>query len=145
TATPSNGEPMRRVGAAARAMLVTAAAQTLNVPESELETSAGTVRHKASGRSLTYGQLVDKAATIPAPDLPTVKLKNPKDFTIIGKRVTGVDVRDIVRGKPMFGIDVTMPGMLYASYVKCPAFGGKATSANLDEIKTQPGVKHAFV
>jgi isoquinoline 1-oxidoreductase beta subunit len=145
TATPSNWMPMRQVGAAARAMLVTAAAQTLSVPESELETSAGVVTHRGSNRRLTYGQLVDKASTLPAPDLATVKLKDPKDFKIIGTRVTGVDVKDIVRGKPMFGIDVSLPGMLYASYVKCPVFAGKVVSANVDEIKSQPGVKHAFV
>src|SRR5262249_2455649 len=145
TATPSNWLPMRQVGAAARAMLVTAAAQTLSVPEAELETSAGSVIHRRSNRKLSYGELADKAASVPAPDLASVKLKDPKDFKIIGTRVTGVDVKDIVRGKPMFGIDVSLPGMLYASYVKCPVFAGKVVSANVDEIKTQPGVKNAFV
>jgi isoquinoline 1-oxidoreductase subunit beta len=145
TATPTNWLPMRQVGAAARAILVTAAAQTWNVPESELETSAGTVRHARSNRTLSYAQLIDKAATLPAPDPASVKLKDPKDFTIIGTRVTGVDVRDIVRGTPMFGIDVSLPGMLYASFVKCPVFAGKVVSANTDDITSLPGVKHAFV
>src|SRR5579885_1262237 len=104
TATPQNWLPMRQVGAAARTMLVAAAAQTWGVPESEIETSAGVAYHLKSNRQLSYGQLVDKAATMTAPDLATVKLKDPKDFKIIGTRVTGVDVKDIVRGKPMFGI-----------------------------------------
>jgi isoquinoline 1-oxidoreductase beta subunit len=145
TATPSNWLPMRRVGAAARAMLVTAAAQTWNVPESELETSAGTVRHKASNRSIPYTQLLDKAATVTAPALDAVKLKDPKDFKIIGTAVRGVDNHAIVTGTPLFGIDVKLPGMLYAVYEKSPVFGAKVASANLDAIKAEPGVKHAFV
>jgi len=145
TATPTNWEPMRRVGAAARAMLVTAAAQMWNVPESQLSTKSGVVFQNGTANKATYGELVAKAASVPAPDLATVKLKDPKDFKIIGTRVTGVDVKDIVRGRTKFGIDMVLPGMLYASYVKCPVFGGKAVKANLDEIKSQPGIKHAFI
>src|SRR5687767_11075235 len=145
TATPQNWLPMRRVGAAARAMLMTAAAQTWNVPESELTTSNGTVIHQASNRRLSYGELTAKAATVTAPNIETVRLKEPKDFTIIGKGVPGVDNRTIVTGKPLYGIDVTLPGMLYAVFDKAPVFGAKVKTANVDDIKKEPGVKHAFV
>jgi isoquinoline 1-oxidoreductase subunit beta len=144
-ATPQNWVPMRQVGAAGRALLIKAASQTWNVPESECSTSAGRVLHSASNRSLGYGELADKAWAMPMPDLATLKFKDPKDYTIIGKPLRQRELPAIVTGKPIFGIDVTRPGMLYAAYEKCGVFGGKVVSANLDEIKKMPGVRHAFV
>jgi isoquinoline 1-oxidoreductase beta subunit len=145
TATPNHWLPMRRVGAAARAMLVTAAAQAWGVAESACETAAGAVHHRPTGRRLGYGELASRAAALPAPDLETVPVKEARDFTIIGTRVPGVDNRKITTGRPLYGIDVTLPGMLYAVFEKCPAFGGKVASANLDEVRGQPGVRHAFI
>jgi isoquinoline 1-oxidoreductase beta subunit len=145
TSTPTNWEPLRRAGAAGRHMLIAAAAQTWNVPAAELTASAGRVVHGASNRSLTYGELATKAAAITPPDLRTVPLKDPKDYTILGKPTPGVDVKAMTMGKPIFSIDFTLPGMLFAVFEKCPVFGGKVVEANLDVIKAQPGVKHAFI
>ena len=141
--TVGNYAPLRRAGATARAMLIEAAAATWGVPAAECTTEAGAVLHAASKRRATYGQLATKAATLTPP--ANAPLKDPKDFKLIGTRVPGVDNQKIVTGSPLFGIDVRLPGMLYATYTKCPVFGGTVVSANLDEVKQRPGVHDAFV
>lgn len=143
--TPLHWDSLRRVGAAGRHMLVAAAAKKWGVAAGECETASGVVHHKASGRSEQYGRLVAGAASLPAPDVKTLTLKNPKDFRIIGQSIGGIDSPLIVEGKPIFGIDVSAPGMRYAVIEKCPVFGGKLVSANLEAIKALRGVRNAFV
>jgi isoquinoline 1-oxidoreductase beta subunit len=140
-----NYDPLRRVGAAGRQMLVAAAAQMWNVAPAECSTEAGVVYHRDSGRSLSYGALAAQAAGMPVPNLARVALKDPKDFKIIGRPIPGVDNAKIVSGQPLFGIDVTVPGMLHAVFQKCPVFGGKLVSANIDAIKALPGIHDAFI
>jgi isoquinoline 1-oxidoreductase beta subunit len=141
--TPANYLPLRRAGATARVMLVQAAAQTWSVPASECTTEGGVVIHRASNRRATYGSLAATAASLTPP--ANAPLKDPKDFKILGTRVPGVDNQKIVTGAPLFGLDVQLPGMMYATYTKCPVFGGTVGSANLGAVKARPGVRDAFV
>jgi isoquinoline 1-oxidoreductase beta subunit len=143
-AASNNWVPMRQVGAAGRQMLIAAAAKKWGVPESECYAAHGRVLNRNTDRSIGYGEIATEAAAMPVPDLKTLKLKEA-NYDIIGKWTPGVDVPDITVGKPVFGIDFTAPGLVYAVYQKCPVFGGKAISANLDEIKKLPGVKDAFI
>src|SRR6185437_14593908 len=126
-------------------MLIEAAARTWEVPAGECETSAGNVRHRQSGRTLTYGALAAKAAALPAPDLQSVTLKDPKDYRIIGKFTGGVDSARVLEGEPLFGIDTVLPGMLYATYEKAPVFGARVVSANTAAVKAVPGVRDVFI
>ena len=145
TSIPMNFDALRRAGATARAMLVAAAAETWNVPADELSTEKSVVRHAKSGRSATYGELAPVAATLPVPNPDGVTLKPKSAFRLLGKRVVGVDNGKIVRGEPLYSIDQRVPGMLYATYTKAPAIGGRAVTANLEHVRTLPGVKHAFI
>jgi isoquinoline 1-oxidoreductase beta subunit len=145
TSIPMNYDTLRRAGATARAMLLAAAAKDWAVPESELSAEKSTVRHAKSGRSATYGELAAVAAALPVPSADRIQLKPKSAFRLLGKRVTGVDNGKIVRGEPLYSIDQRVPGMLFATYTKAPAIGGRALSANLDHVLTLPGVKHAFI
>jgi isoquinoline 1-oxidoreductase beta subunit len=130
---------LREAGATARAMLVTAAAQTGGVPENAVTTDKGEVIHQASRRRLKYGALVDKAAALPVPK--TVSLKDPKQFKLLGQSLPRLDVPEKVNGTAVFGLDVKLPGLLTARVVRCPVFGGKVASFNADKAKAVPGVR----
>src|SRR5215475_4176472 len=130
---------LREAGAGSRMMLITAGAQTWGVAENTASTEKGEVVHKASGRRLRYGALVDKAATLPVPK--TVSLKNPKEFRLAGQSVPRLDIPEKVNGKAEFGIDVKRQDMLIARVVRCPVFGGKVESFNADKAKAVPGVR----
>src|SRR5690606_2243163 len=144
-ATPMNWIPMRQVGAGGRQMLLEAAARRWNVDSATLTTSLGTVTDPASGKSATYGELASEAAGVAVPDLANVPLKDPGDFHIIGRAIGGVDSPKIVRGEPIFGVDVQLPGMVYAAFERPHIFGSRLKSANLESAKAAPGVIDAFV
>jgi isoquinoline 1-oxidoreductase subunit beta len=143
--TPLGWEPMRQTGAAARQMLLLAASQSWGVSESECTTSLGHVQHAPSNRTFSYGELAGKAALLKPPDPKTLRLKDSKEYKIIGHTQPGVDNQSIVTGKPLYGIDFVLTGMLWAVFEKCPVFGGKVKTANLDQVKSLPGVRNVFI
>jgi isoquinoline 1-oxidoreductase beta subunit len=144
TSVPMNYTPMRQTGAAARDMLLRAAAAEWNVPVGELTTAKAVISHAPSKRSASYGQFAARAATLPAPDVAQLKLKDPKQFTLVGTSAPGKFAPRIVKGEPIFGVDTRLPGMLYAFYQRSPVIGAKLKSADLSEVLKRPGVKHAF-
>lgn len=129
---------MRVAGAAAREMLIKAAAVRLDVPESELSTSLSFVHHNASSRSLSYGELASAAARFEPSAAP--RLKEPKDFTLMGKSIARIDIPAKVDGTALYGIDAEAPGMLYAAVRTSPVFGNKLLSVNPDPAMHRRGV-----
>ncbi|CAB3705662.1 xanthine dehydrogenase family protein molybdopterin-binding subunit [Paraburkholderia rhynchosiae] len=132
-------EPMRKAGATARTLLISAAAQQWQVDAASCHAQAGQVIHAASNRSIGYGQLVDAAAKLPAPQ--NVPLKDPKDFKIIGTAVKRLDSPEKVDGTAIFGLDVRVPDMVYAAIANCPVFGGTLASVDETNAKKIPGVR----
>jgi isoquinoline 1-oxidoreductase beta subunit len=130
---------VREGGAAARMMLIQAAATAWNVPVAECTADKGVITHKASDRTVTYGQVADAAGKL---DLPTnITLRDPKNWTIAGKPLKRLDTADKLVGKTMFGIDTRQPNMLYAAIRACPVFGGKVQSIGEADMPDMPGVK----
>jgi isoquinoline 1-oxidoreductase beta subunit len=154
-------EPLRRAGAAARVLLIRAAAREWGVPESECHARDGRVVHQASGRQSTYGSLLVAAARLPVPDPKDVELKPPWDYRVIGTPTTRFDAADKCTGRQLYGVDVRIPGMLYAAIVRCPVLsdrvcsidpgtasarpGVKLLSAELEAARASPGVRHVIV
>jgi len=135
-------KPLREAGAAARQMLMEAAAQTWNVPVEEVTTKAGMVYHEKSGKSGKYGDFASKASALPIPK--GIKLKEPKDFKIVRNSQKNVEGLKIVTGKPLFGLDYKMEGMLIAMIEHPPAFGMKLKSFDATETLKMPGIKDVF-
>ncbi len=135
-------EYVRKGGAAARTMLIQAAANEWKVPASECTAEKSVITHKASGRSLRYGQVAAAAAKLEAPK--DVALKDPKDWTIAGKPLPRLDTVDKTNGAKIYGMDFKLPGMLNAAIKDCPVFGGKVKSFDAAKIKDMPGVKHVL-
>ncbi len=132
---------LRRAGAAAREVLIAAAAQKWEVGPDTCKAENGQVVHGHPQRSLSYGELVEAAAKLPIPNFNTVPLKNSDDFTLVGHDTRRVEARDKATGVAKFGIDSRVPGMLYAVVARCPVFGGKMISFDATKAKAVPGVR----
>jgi isoquinoline 1-oxidoreductase subunit beta len=131
----------RRGGAAARIMLLQAAADEWKVPAGELKVANGVITHAPSGRSVSYGKVAAAAAKLEPPDLKSIKLKDPKDWKIAGKPVKRLDTADKLNGSKVYAIDVQLPGMLCAAIKDCPVFGGKVKSYDAAKVTGMPGVR----
>ncbi len=135
---------VRRGGAAARMLLLQAAAEQWKVPVAELTVADGVISHAKSGRSTTYGKVAAAAAELPAPDMKSIKLKDPKDWKVAGKPAKRLDTIDKLTGKQVYAIDVKLPGMLNASIMDAPVFGAKVKIYDEAKAKAMPGVRHVL-
>lgn len=131
---------VRKGGATAREMLIQAAANAWGVPAAECTAASSVITHRPSGRTTTYGKVAAAAAKLTPP--ANVTLKDPKDWKLIGKSVKRLDTLPKVTGAQVYGMDLTMPGMLNAAIKDCPVFGGKVKSFETDKVKGMPGVRH---
>src|SRR5690349_2546201 len=132
---------VRKGGAAARMMLLQAAADQWKVPVSEVTVADGIVTHAGSKRTISYGKLAAAAAKVTPPDPKSITLKDPKTWTIAGKPLKRLDTADKLNGSKVYAIDVKLPGMLCAAIKDCPVFGGKVKSVDEAKIAGMPGVK----
>jgi isoquinoline 1-oxidoreductase beta subunit len=132
---------VRRGGAAARIMLLQAAANEWKVPASELSVSSGVITHAASGRKTSYGKVAVAAGKLTAPDPKSITLKNPRDWKIAGKTMKRLDTADKLNGAKVFAVDLKLDGMLCAAIKDCPVFGGKMVSFDDSKVKTLRGVR----
>jgi len=134
---------LQMAGAEARERLLFAAAALWSVPVSELAAKNSVITHAPTGRRITYGAIAAKAAQIALPDPSKIKIKGPDQFTLIGTEQKNLDVPLKVTGKAIYGIDVELPGMVYAAAVACPVYGGKIRTYDFDAVKDRPGVLSA--
>jgi isoquinoline 1-oxidoreductase beta subunit len=142
TSIRSEYEMLRRAGATARTMLVAAAAQRWSVPPSSCRAEKGNVIHSPTGRKLGYGALVADAAALPVPAPTDVPLKPASALKVVGTRAPRLDTPSKVDGTAQFGIDVKLPGLLVATVLRCPVFGGKLKKLDAARAKATPGVRH---
>src|SRR5581483_3467358 len=142
SSTRSEWDRLRKAGAAARVMLIAAAAEAWKVDPAGCRAENGHVLHPASGRRLSYGQLAERAAGLKPPDPEKLPLKDPKDFKIVGKPTKRLDTPAKVNGTAVYGLDVTVPGMLVALVARPPVFGGKFKGFDASKAKAVPGVRH---
>ena len=140
----SNFAPLRRAGATVRTLMTVAAARAWKVPEAECITAKSEVLHPPSGKRATYGELVTTARHLPLPALSQLRLKDPQQYALIGRDIQHLDIPDKCRGAARFGLDVRLPGMVYAVIARCPAFGGTPAGFDASKALATPGVLQVF-